>query len=61
MDDNAEYGDAAHWKYKNNHEMITTAWSNISWLAQARDYLQRDKPRHKEGCISIIASEIYIT
>jgi len=54
---NAEYGDAAHWKYKDHNAMMHTAWEHISWIVEARDYLQ--KPKNTSRNISIMSAEIY--
>ncbi len=59
MNEIAEYGDAAHWKYKNQHKGGDTAWRHISWLTQARDYLQNNVANSLPHNISVIALDMY--
>lgn len=59
MNEIAEYGDAAHWKYKNQHTLGDAVWNHISWLTQARDYLQNNVANNPPHNIPVIVLDMY--
>ena len=59
MHQNAEYGDAAHWKYKNDYTKMSTTCSHIYWLERAKAYLSTCATQQHPCNIFIIASDIY--
>jgi GTP pyrophosphokinase len=60
MDDKAEYGDAAHWKYKSNNLGKEFDKMDKRWLERARDYLIQNDREHQQNDISISVNRIYV-
>lgn len=60
MDENAEYGNAAHWKYKSTSLGKQFDKMDKKWLEKARNYLinyRRDKSQNE---VSLVVNKIYI-
>lgn len=60
MDNKAEYGDAAHWKYKSNNLGKEFDKMDKRWLERARDYLIQKDQEHQYNDISISVNRIYV-
>lgn len=60
MDDKAEYGDAAHWKYKSNNLGKEFDKMDTRWLARARDYLIQNDQKQQHNDISISVNRVYL-
>jgi GTP pyrophosphokinase len=60
MDNKAEYGDAAHWKYKSNNLGKEFNKMDTRWLERARDYLIQNEQKHQQNDISISVNRIYV-
>jgi len=60
MDTKAEYGDAAHWKYKSNNLGKEFDKMDKRWLERARDYLIQNDQEHLYNDISISVNKIYV-
>lgn len=60
MDDKAEYGEAAHWKYKSNTLGKEFDKMDKRWLERARGYLIQNDQKHQQEDISISVNKIYL-
>ena len=60
MDDKAEYGDAAHWKYKCNSLGKEFDKMGERWLVRARNYLIRNDRDYQDNDISISVNQVYV-
>lgn len=60
MDDKAEYGEAAHWKYKSNNLGKEFDKMDMRWLERARDYLIQNGKENPHNDIAISVNSLYV-
>ncbi|ACE06515.1 hypothetical protein Aasi_1182 [Candidatus Amoebophilus asiaticus 5a2] len=60
MHNNAEHGNAAHWKYKSNSLGKEFEKMDGRWLERARDFLSKNSYEGEQNQISISVNKIYV-
>lgn len=60
MDDNAEHGNAAHWKYKSTSLGKEFEKMDKRWLERARNFLLQNRYERKQNEISISVNKVYV-
>ncbi|OJW73495.1 MAG: hypothetical protein BGO68_03580 [Candidatus Amoebophilus sp. 36-38] len=60
MDENAEYGEAAHWKYKSTNLGKEFEKMDKKWLEKARNFLANHRRHKDQNELSFVVNRIYV-